>query len=166
MSNRLKCRRTDDGDTTIIRLDGVIDEETDLESLAVNLRPTVRFDLERVTRINSFGVREWINMVQSLGERHNLEFTRCSVPVVEQLNMISNFFGGGTVVSFYAPYICPNCDGGEVEMLLTTEEVVSNRSGMDAPPRKCPSCGGAMEFDDVEMEYFLFLECGETHGVS
>lgn len=166
MSNRLNVQRTDDEGRTHLRLSGVIDEETDLESIAANLRPRVVFNLREVTHINSFGVREWINLIQGLGERHELQFEECSVPVIEQLNMISNFFGHGEIVSFYAPYLCAECDRGETEVLIEPAELESAGGSPAAPVRPCPGCGSPMEFDDLESEYFLFLECGETHGIS
>ena len=45
----------------------MIDEEADLEELARNLRPSIRFNLRGVKRINSFGVREWINRTTQKG---------------------------------------------------------------------------------------------------
>ncbi len=165
MSNRMKYQRIDDEEKTVLWLNGVIDEETDLESITVNLRPTIRFNLRGVSRINSFGVREWINMVQSLGERHVLEFEECSVPIVEQLNMISNFFGNGSVISFHAPYMCGVCNDHETEVLIKAGEMDSD-CRVSAPKKRCPDCDAVMEFDDIESEYFLFLEFGEPHEVS
>ncbi len=166
MSNRLKIQRTDDDEKTLLWLSGVINEETDLEAISENLRPKVVFNLRSVSHINSFGVREWINLVQSLGERHEMQFEECSVPIIEQLNMISNFFGEGKVVSFFAPYLCEECEEGETEVLLESAELTGEAPELSAPPKDCPQCGKSMEFDDLESEYFLFLECGETHGIS
>ena len=34
----------------------------------------------------------------------------CAPKVVDQLNMVANFAGGGRVFSFYAPFRCDYCD--------------------------------------------------------
>ncbi len=69
---------------------------------------------------------------------------------------VANFLGHGKVTSFYAPYFCPKCKK-EANVLLSVE-AMARASSAKAPTEKCPTCKGAMEFDDIEEEYFSFLE--------
>ena len=135
---------------------GEIDENADLSELKAQLSGDVEFQLDGVTRINSCGVREWVNFVREMGAVSSLRFTRCSPAIVTQLNTIYNFRGPARVWSLYAPYVCEACSVEESKLI----DVRNHRPG--APPAlpdfSCPKCGGPMDFDDIPERYFSFLK--------
>jgi len=73
--------------------------------------------------------------------------------VIDQINMVSGFLGRGKVVSFYAPMTCEACD---VEMNQLFEVADVRKTGK-LPEVKCPKCRKAMEVDDLEEQYLLFV---------
>ena len=137
-----------------LHLNGVIDEFADLSFLA-HLQGQVIVHLGGVRRINSFGVRLWIDGVRSVPEDADVVFRDVPVPLVEQMNMVNDFFGRGRVESFLAPMACTSCS--ETRTVLFQ---VSDCQG-DQPIRlsaKCEACSGAMELDDIEEQYLAFLK--------
>ena len=141
-------------DGMVVELAGDIDEHAALAPLGERLSGPVVLDLAAVRRINSQGVRTWIDFLRALSEVTRLVFRRCSVPVITQINMIANFRGTAEVVSFYAPYVCETC-GAEAEHLIDVAE--QRRRGLRMPDVACAACGGAMTFDDVADRYLSFL---------
>lgn len=156
-------------EVTFVKLSGVIDEDNELDRSTRKLTgQTVVLDLAEVQRINSCGVRDWVNWLSELdaaGKR--VVLARLSPCIVTQLNLVNNFVGRAYVRSFFAPYYCARCD---IESLCLLQ--VSDFAGQSSPraPRvddpRAPSvrcqknpaekvCG--LEFDDIEASYFAFL---------
>ena len=142
------------GDSLRVALRGEIDENADFSELRAHLRGNVELSLEGITRINSCGVREWVNFVRDLGAI-DLTFVACSPAIVTQLNMIYNFRGAARVRSFYAPYVCDAC-GHEDEKLLDVQNQFPSGPHR-VPDYACEQCGAAMEFDDLPERYLSFL---------
>ena len=143
---------TDDGMANVA-LSGVINEEADLQQITKNLEghEHVRLDLAGIHRINSSGIREWMHFIGPFTEAREVELVRCSPAMVAQLNVFRDFAGTARVLSYQAPYLCPDCDAQkyldvEVEQEEPTPETLP-----------CTSCEGEMEFDDVPECYFAFL---------
>ena len=148
----LTCKIEPSAEGTRACLSGEITEDSDFAALLQSGGAPLTVDLAEVSRINSCGVREWINFVQALGPR-SLVLERCSVPVVAQLNMITNFAGKGRVQSVYAPFFCTPCDRQHLELVKTT----GLTPGSALQSMKCPSCGAEMELDDLPETYWAFL---------
>ena len=148
------------GDRTIIKLSGVINERTELDELFETLEgDKLSINLKGITRINSCGVRSWVNATKPLADRFQIEYVECSRAIVDQLNMIVNFLSSGKIVSLYAPYYCENCDR-EYETLIIIDEHFADeedREEPEAPDAECPKCGKPMEFNEDEEKYFSFL---------
>lgn len=143
---------------TYLKLLGVIDEDNDLTGLESKLPAgTLVINLSDVDRINSCGVRDWVNWLGRL-EKNGARsvFVECSPPIVSQINLVHNFTGNGTVRSFYAPYFCPRCEKEKL-LLLETRNLVAGGPPFTAPTCRCDECDGPMEFDDMEESYFAFL---------
>lgn len=138
---------------TTVEFVGEIDENADFVDLRRRLRGAVAFQLGEVRRINSCGVREWVNFVRDLPHVTELSFSHCSPAIVTQLNMIYNFRGRAKIRSFYAPYVCDAC-GREEEQLI---DVPSQATGATLPQFACPACHAQMEFDDLPERYLSFL---------
>ncbi len=156
MNRKLKIERRDEGNRTFLALSGIIDENSDFKEAFLNLPENVVIDLEGIDLINSCGVREWMNAVQKWPSDSKIRIVKCSPRIVEQINYVTNFLGRGSIESFYAPYFCPKCKK-ESNLLLTVEDM--RTSGSRLPPaEKCPVCKGPLEFDDIEEEYFSFLD--------
>jgi len=136
-----------------LRLTGVIDEHADLRFFS-NLHGDVRLSMRGVRRINSYGVRSWIDGIRKVPADCNLELVECPPPVVDQMNMVAGFLGKGRVTSFYGAMMCESC-AHEVDHLFTVDEV--RKAGGKFPPVACPSCGKKMEIDDIEEQYLLFV---------
>ncbi|MGK3988384.1 FIST N-terminal domain-containing protein [Sorangium sp. So ce136] len=145
------------GDVLVVRLAGRMTEAFKGAALARELDGRVLIDLAGVERITSFGVREWLQMIQAAQPRlRALYLARCSEPVINQLSMIRRFAGGGQVVSFYAPYCCESC-GAQFERLVDCAHDAASLAEGKPPEAVCPRCGGAGAFDDDAETYFGFV---------
>ncbi len=147
-------------DVTFLKVSGVIDEDNRLESSLKKIEGrTVVIDLADVDRINSCGVRDWVNWLADLTDRdRHVILVRCSPSIVTQLNLVHNFVGKGMVKSFFTPHFCPPCDLEQLELVQV--EDFAGDGGPKAPivrGRKCQEPQCAMEFDDLESAYFAFL---------
>ena len=135
-------------------LSGELTENANLSDLAAQLSGATSLDLAGITRINSPGVREWITFVNGLTARElRFDLERCSVPFVNQLNMISNFKGRGDVRSVFAPYYCPACSTDATRLIDLSQ---GPRAQIDAP-LPCPRCKEPMEFDDMPDAFLSFV---------
>jgi anti-anti-sigma regulatory factor len=144
-------------EVTFVKLSGVIDEDNELGTLADKLGAgTAVIDVSEIDRINSCGVRDWVNW---LGKAEKggakVVLVECSPAIVAQINLVNNFTGQGVVKSFYAPYFCPNCDIEKV-LLVETRDLFGQQP-FKAPSCRCDECDGPMDFDDMEESYFAFL---------
>ena len=137
----------------LVCLSGDVTEETSFAEVLRVEAPVLVLDLSQVRRINSAGVREWVNFVAELGRQGRLlVFESCSVAVVQQLNMVVDFRGGAQVRSILLPYYCGTCDAERLQLLD-----VSGASPTLATVLPCATCGESMEFDDLPESYLSFL---------
>ncbi|MBF0431523.1 MAG: hypothetical protein HQK83_09605 [Fibrobacteria bacterium] len=157
MSNKFNIEKEQDGDVLKLNLSGVIDEDSDLSDLLFpDHKGKLIINLKEVKRINSCGVREWVNAMETISEME-IELINCSTAIVNQINMVSNFSGNGKVTSFMAPYYCESCDA-EFEIALEVDKNFPDRDYPVAPSYNCPKCKNTLEFDDIEDKYFLFIK--------
>jgi hypothetical protein len=136
-------------------LSGDITEDSDF-SAVLNEKPVLlTLDLGGIKRINSTGVREWINFMNALKkDGARIVFERCSVAIVQQLNMIANFAGGAEIQSIFAPYICPSCDAEESKLI---DLRATPKPDLNAAVQ-CANCKETMEFDDLPESYLAFRQ--------
>lgn len=136
-----------------VELIGCIDEDADFKELVGLEQKTISFDFDKITMINSCGIREWIKFLESIPEKTNIVYKSCPQIIIEQINMVHGFFRkGASIESFYAPYYCESC--GKENKIHVKADQVKNRK---APKMECPKCGEEMDFDAIEAQYFSFL---------
>jgi len=143
-----------DGERTRVVLRGDFTEATRFDELLPAMVGRVVFDVAQVTYMNSLGVRAWCEFLR-MARIQGYEFHACSVPFILQASMVRDVIGRGTVTSFFAPFHCIGCDHQEERLLQSAAILASN---LELPVFKCPSCGGALEFDDLPERYFAFLQ--------
>jgi hypothetical protein len=141
---------------TVVEFAGEIDENADFSTLKRELRGDVEFQLAGITRVNSCGVREWVNFVRNLPHVSSLRFAKCSPAIVTQLNAIYNFRGPARIRSLLAPYVCESCVIEEYKVIDVHPRFP--RASMVVPAFNCQRCGGPMEFDDLPERYLSFLK--------
>jgi DNA-binding response OmpR family regulator/anti-anti-sigma regulatory factor len=142
-----------DGERIRVVLRGDFTEATRFDDLLPAMVGRVVFDTAQVTYMNSLGVRAWCEFLRQ-ARIQGYEFHACSIPFVLQASMVRDVIGRGTVTSFFAPFHCIGCDHQEERLIQTAALLASN---LEPPTFKCPSCGGALEFDDLPERYFAFL---------
>jgi hypothetical protein len=147
-------RRPDSENQSIIEFHGIIEESVHFEVLIGKLGKSLTVNCRGITRINSVGVRNWIKYFQKIcSEGVKVKFEECSPAVVEQLNIISNFKADGEVVSIMLPYACKACSK-EYVICCQTEGLNPDM----LPLAKCEREDCCIQFDDVESDYFHFLQ--------
>lgn len=140
---------------------GDVDEHFRQKDVPRVKRPTIILSLEDVSNFNSCGIREWIYLIRDIGELGKLKFRRCSVAMIESINLVPDTLGKGSIESFFGPYYC-SC-GGETVRLIdmnTHKESIVQRK---APAFNCEKCGKPLEFDAIEDSYFLFMNTSGKH---
>jgi hypothetical protein len=156
MSEVLNFKKTDRDGTACFELAGVINEEVDLGFMSELPEGDVIIDSKNVERINSCGVREWIQSLKTVPEGVNLIYEGCSAAFLDQINMISNFIGDGKVKSIYIPYVCESCDGKQ-DVLVDLDECLVDEE-LELPELTCTECDEEMELGDDPDQLFSFLE--------
>lgn len=138
---------------------GEIDQDAHLLELVGDLpsleKSRVTFSCKGVRAINSIGIKDWIIYFDQLRNRGGkLAFEECTLPIVYQVNLISNFVRIDEIKSLYLPYLCDACNK-EFEVLKTVPELKGYNE--KAPAAPCPHCGKSGSFDDQPELYFNFL---------
>lgn len=137
-------------------LAGDVDEAISQESFPATDLNEVILDLSGIMSFNSCGLREWIRWIQIFSSHHKVYFENCSVPTIDQMNMMPQTMGKGTVLSFYAPYYCETC--GEVNQLVLMDRYAEMLRQKKAPDFSCETCGDVLCFDALAASYFLFAD--------
>ncbi|MCP4446586.1 MAG: hypothetical protein GY811_14760 [Myxococcales bacterium] len=144
------------GSTTVVSLRGSIGERLPQNELSTLLRGKVALDLSGITRVTSFGVRAWLDLLaDTRADALTLYFLRCSSAVVAQLGMIRGFSGNARILSFAAPYLCRSC-GNTFDALLDVlkdRECIEQKRPADVT---CPQCEESAVFDDHPSQYLEF----------
>lgn len=145
-----------EGSSLVLTLDGTIDEDASFSPPDVGGFSSVILDLERITAINSVGIREWIKWIKSFPPASELSVRNCPKVIVDQINMVAGFLPKGTKVqSFYVPYYS---DASGSEKMVLFEAGKEFREGSVFPPEEVKDeSGELMEMDVIEAKYFKFL---------
>ena len=139
-----------------VELSGTIEENVNFDQLIGQFTGELIVKCRGITRINSVGVKTWMRYFQTIKAQGFLfKFIDCSNPIIEQLNMISNFACGGEVVSILLPFSCLRCQSEFVASCKTSELKANN---LKIPAVKCEKPECAAQFDDDPEEYLYFLE--------
>jgi anti-anti-sigma regulatory factor len=156
MSQKFQSAVQQRGDVGYVKLSGVIDEDNELADLSGQIPGgVVVIELGEVERINSCGVRDWVNWLSALEAKGGeVVLVKCSPAIVAQINLVNNFTGNGSVKSFYVPYFCPECDE---EKVLLSETAEMGPPPHEPPVCRCDGCDLVMDFDDMPDSYFAFL---------
>ncbi len=144
------------GETALVTVVGLVDERFSGFG-QLGAATAVVINVAGMTRMTSFGVRQWLKAMSSLPKSvADIYLLACPTFFVDQLNMVLNFGGAGKVLTVIAPYTCPACgvESGELVDVLAER---SNLSRGTLPDKECSRCGGKLEFDETVESYFAFL---------
>ncbi len=155
---KLTVEKFADGGIACLKFSGTIDEGFDGKRLGATAKcDTLVLDLGGVKKISSFGIREWVDFVGTAQvQARQLVLVECAPKVIDQLNMVANFTGGGRLYSFYAPFRCDYCDS-EHRVLLDVSKDLETIKSMKLAERPCPTCKAAMYFDEDGATYFSYV---------
>lgn len=146
---------------------GRIDEETNFSSIQFPDVSRYVLDLDRVTGLNSMGLRNWIVWLKKFNKLNKnilLVYRKCHADIVDQMNILQGFLPRGSIVeSIYVPYYCSICN--QVNTSLATrgvdyqEATVDSKEKINIPEFKsCTKCGAKAEIDVIPGKFFLFLK--------
>jgi anti-anti-sigma regulatory factor len=148
MSDHFVFHVTEGASELLITVAGTLSEDSRLEVPAVRGRRVI-IDARRVERINSMGVRNWIDFIEQLHDQsHDVVIRHLPPAMVSQASMITTFIGKSRIESFLSPWYCPGCEN-------TLEQLHGYR---DELPRSipCPQCRTPMELDWDRDAYLAF----------
>ena len=145
-----------EGSVLVIDINGNIDEDAAFSPVELGPASAVVIDLDKVSAINSVGIREWIRWIKEIPSTVALSVRRCPKIIVDQINMVAGFLPKGTqVASFYVPYYC---DGSGSEKMVLFENGKEFKGKDINPPSEVKDEGGeVMEMDVIPAKYFKFL---------
>ncbi|MDQ3335002.1 MAG: serine/threonine protein kinase [Myxococcota bacterium] len=137
-------------------MNGLVDERFmgfgDLGSIK-----TAVIDVSGMTRMTSFGVRQWLRAMDALPKTiTDAYLLACPTFFVYQLNMVLNFGGSAKVITVVAPYTCMSCGVESSEAIDVISEHASLVQGQVAE-KECRRCAGKLELDETAESYFAFV---------
>lgn len=138
----------------MIYLSGAIDGDSNFDPILEKRQKTIRLSLKGVEQVTSNGVSKLLHFVKKTGDRP-LEFHECPVETIGMFTIVPALLGKGKarIKSFYASYVCPECDRESSTLCRPEEFSLDDDGNIEAPKRNC-SIHGGMVFDD-EIEDFM-----------
>jgi serine/threonine protein kinase len=151
-------------DAVLLTVQGLVDERFAGFGTVAATKAVV-IDVTGLTRMTSFGVRQWIKALESLPKSADAYLIGCPTFFVDQLNMVLSFGGPCKVLTVAAPFTCTAC-GNEASELI---DVAAERAQLlqnQIAPRTCQRCGQQLELDETPESYFAFVRKYVTSGVN
>src|ERR1041384_6716325 len=144
------------GEAALVSVSGLVDERF-MGFGDVGASKTVVINVSGMTRMTSFGVRQWLKGMDALPKTiTDLYLLGCPTFFVDQLNMVLNFGGASKILTVVAPHTCPSCGVESGELIDVLAERASLAKGA-LPDKECARCGGKLEFDETPESYFAFV---------
>lgn len=152
------AEKKENGSSVVFEFSGHIDEDAQFNGLDFGQAEEFKINLEKVSAINSCGIREWIKWIRTAPESSKIVYSNCPKVIVDQINMVAGFLpDNAKVESFYVPYYSE--DSGNEKMILFREGQEFDGSEVKAPDEiKDEETGDMMEMDVIEAKYFKFLK--------
>ncbi len=152
------AEKKEEGSSVVFEFSGHIDEDAQFNGLDFGQANEFKINLEKVSAINSCGIREWIKWIRTAPESSKIIYSNCPKVIVDQINMVAGFLpDNAKVESFYVPYYSE--DSGNEKMILFREGKEFEGSEVNAPDEiKDEETGDMMEMDVIEAKYFKFLK--------
>lgn len=153
---------TEKEDSNIIAFTGRINEEAELPDLTPYQNKPLIVDLNKVTFINSLGIRLWILWVEKHPE---VSFSFMNIPptILDQVNLIKDFLPkGSAILSFYVPTYCEECDiennvlFKEGEDFTWSPEQKLVKEPLQLAP--CKECNNEIELNIQPQKFFGFFK--------
>jgi anti-anti-sigma regulatory factor len=146
--NQFSFRVAEKPDEVQIAIAGKIDESTVMRPPDARGRRVI-VDASGVERINSLGVRAWIELMDELSRQtYDIVLVKLPAVLVTQASMISSFLGTARVHSFTTPWVCLKCNHSTEQMHGIADPVPQSL--------RCPNCGSVMELDWDRESYLAF----------
>ena len=157
MSLNYQIKKEDDWE--LVTLSGHINEdaETSLAEMLDKLAEKCVLNLKNVESVNSLGVRAWINFIREVEKNRSIVFEECTPEIIGQINMIPNFKGQAHIRSLYGSYVCESC-GHEKLVLFKEGDNMPDSPEADIDDVTCDKCSETMEMEELEEEFFSWLE--------
>lgn len=150
--------------TNSVAIKGEIDAQADLSSFQNAAHQILYVDLGAVSRINSAGLKLWIQTIKK--NAIELVLRECSPIIVEQYALVPDFLGkGGRIESFYVSYHCEGCDKEEHRRYQVPQDNPSSVNVLSVLDTACPACGGAFEIDRSPDVYQSVLNKSRKSGI-
>ena len=145
-----------EGGGLTVSLRGNIDEDAVLANIGFDGAQQITLDLDKVTAINSCGIREWIKWLRGAPGDAKIIYRNCPKIIVDQINMVAGFLpDNAKVESFYVPYF--NEESGTEKMILFRRGTEFKDGEFNPPATVKDETGQAMEMDVIEAKYFKFI---------
>ena len=144
-------------DDNHLKISGEIDEFSDFVNIFDKFPKEIWVDLKEVSRINSLGIRQWLEAMR--GCQSHVHLMNCSESIIDAINLVPQFLGEhGRVESFEVTFICDECST-EVHKFLDTKDIQFEDGEVQdfESQETCLSCGGDMDLNHVAEIYFDFL---------
>ncbi len=133
-----------------VRFSGVLNENSQLPTLSGRYSCLI-FNTAEIKYINSQGVRDWVNWINQF--QQDIYLVECSTSFMGQANLISNFVGNASLLSFFLPLHCPDCAVEAPPLLISTPQAKENSYHIST----CKTCGKKLEVNEFLDSYFMFL---------
>ncbi len=144
------------GDVALVEVKGLVDERFAGFGKLEGMKAVV-IHVAGMTRLTSFGVRQWINAMDALPKSiSDLYLLSCPTFFVDQLNMVLGFGGSCKVLTVVAPFTCSGCGVETGETIDILAERTNLARGVLAD-KNCAKCAGKLAFDETPESYFSFV---------
>lgn len=164
-SQKFEVHKSGSEESPTLILSGAIMENAVFPMHEVNNSQILTLDLKGVTRINSSGIRlwmQWMGGIKALSPQAVLIVRYCPRFIVDLMNGIRDFLPSPFIVqSFYVPFFCEKCNAVKDELFtrnVNFRETDEEPDKVALPKVICSGCNSEMEPDFFPESYFRFLK--------
>ena len=135
---------------------GTFDEHSSFKEIFGDSWKDIYVDLSKIRSINLFGIRSWINAVQS--HTGKIIYRKCSITMINWLNKTPRMLPENVCIeSFYIPILCNTCHN-ESESLVILEKHIDIKQQKIIEPFFCSNCNSKLRIEYKDNYYFNFLK--------